>query len=93
MEIFLFEAHHREFCVLGAVPSSPTMTISPHRPPEIGIQLECFVTYAHTPNEFYIQLVCIYGNHCLCVTMCVVMVTAAKCTVGTTYDRVAGLCY
>ena len=49
------------FCLyLGMVSSVPPMTIPPPSPPDIGIQLECFVSYAHTPNEFYIQLVCIY---------------------------------
>ena len=44
----------------GMISSVPPMTIPPPSPPDIGIQLECFVSYAHTPNEFYIQLVCIY---------------------------------
>ena len=59
-------------CVsIGLASLSPTLKIPPHVPLEIGIQLECFVSYACTPNEFYIQLVCVfvivfYVNHVCC---------------------------
>ena len=46
------------YLCVGMASSTPKMQISPHPPPDIGKQLECFVSYAHTPNEFYIQLVC-----------------------------------
>jgi len=64
------------------------MKIPPHPPPKIGTQLECFVSYAHTPNEFYIQLVCQLSSH----ELCVVIATLAKHEVGETHDRVAGVC-
>ena len=75
------------FLCIGMVSSTSTKKIPPISPPDIGTQLECFVTYAHTPNEFYIQLVC----NSLFVILCVAMGTAAKHATGNTNVRTTGL--
>ena len=60
-QVFLLSIQHNYsslFSCLGlAASSTPPMQMSPHPLPNIGIQLECFVSYALTPNKFYIQLV------------------------------------
>ena len=43
--------------IVAVSPPPPKITI-PVRPPlDVGMQLECFVSYAYSPNEFCIQLV------------------------------------